>query len=399
MPDSATGAWTKPAELTDQVRRLWDKGRILAARIDGTPLFPLTLRLRSPGTQAYGAYFEEVRSWIKALVDGSRIRRGFGYDIEWDEVNHRQLGRNRVPRAVCVPTETDALKLISRQNQAIEFDQVLQETKASFPELLQWLIRKPLVALESASDWPRVLAVIAWFKANPRSGLYLRQLDIAGVDTKFIETRKPLLAELLELTLDRPAASLAKPATFEQAYGLRSKPPMIRFRILDEKLAIGVLRDIATPAPQFASLRLAAKRIFITENEINGLAFPDLPNSAVVFGLGYGLELLASAEWMTECEIYYWGDIDTHGFSMLNRVRSLFPRCHSLLMDKATLLKHRTLWGREEVPFRGPLDRLHPCELDVYDALVQNRYRENLRLEQERLSFGHINEALESLIS
>jgi hypothetical protein len=28
------------------------------------------------------------------------------------------------------------------------------------------------------------------------------------------------------------------------------------------------------------------ERVFITENEINGLAFPDVPGSLVIFGLG-----------------------------------------------------------------------------------------------------------------
>jgi hypothetical protein len=31
--------------------------------------------------------------------------------------------------------------------------------------------------------------VLRWFVANPRPGVYLRQLDIPGVDTKFIEVR------------------------------------------------------------------------------------------------------------------------------------------------------------------------------------------------------------------
>jgi hypothetical protein len=60
---------------------------------------------------------------------------------------------------------------------------------------------------------------------------------------------------------------------------------------------------------------LSAPRIFITENEINGLAFPDLPDGIVVFGLGYALDRLAAASWMADRAIHYWGDIDTHGFA------------------------------------------------------------------------------------
>lgn len=392
--------WTEPADLAEQVRRIWDRGRILAARIDGTPLFPLNLRLRCPNARAYSGRFEEVRNWIRVLEEGSRAKRGFGYEIEWNNINHRQLGRNRIPRAVSVQTEADALRLISRQKDALQFDRLLQATKATFPVLLEWLARKPLVALDHASDWPRVLAVIAWFEAHPKSGLYLRQLDIHGVDTKFIETRKPLLAELLDIVLGRGAnpQTGSQGATFEQSYGLRSKPATIRFRVLDEKLAIGALRDIATPAAQFAALLVPARRIFITENEINGLAFPDVAESIVVFGLGYGIELLGAATWMRGCEIYYWGDIDTHGFAMLDRVRELFPAAHSFLMDRETLLGHQALWGREDVPFRGMLAQLDPDESELFDVLVENRLGENLRLEQERISFGRLCQALQSVI-
>ncbi len=41
------------------------------------------------------------------------------------------------------------------------------------------------------------------------------------------------------------------------------------------------------------------------------------------------------------------GDIDTYGFAMLDRLRSYHPHIRSLLMDEATLLQHRPLWGRE----------------------------------------------------
>jgi hypothetical protein len=387
--------WTTPTDLADQVLRVWKKARILAARTTGEPLFPLALRLRRPDTRAYGDNFEKVRSWIRVLEEGARARRGFGYDIEWIEVNHRQLGRNRIPDGAAVPTEADALKLIGMENEASRFEQLCRSTECRFPILGEWLARKPFAALGHARDWPRILAILDWFRNHPNSDLYLRQLDIEGVDTKFIENRKPLLSELLAVVLDKGPEFCGAAQTFEQLYGLRSKPPLIRFRVLDRSLAVGGLLDIATPAAQFASFDMRARRIFITENEVNGLAFPDVAESMVVFGLGYGLDLLSSAAWMQDREIYYWGDIDTHGFAMLDRARATFPRSRSLLMDRETLLAHRALWVREDVPFRGTLPRLEPAQL--FDALVQNRLGEGIRLEQERVSFGRVRQAMQDI--
>jgi hypothetical protein len=168
------------------------------------------------------------------------------------------------------------------------------------------------VLLNLADDWPRILDVLAWFCAHPRSNRYLRQIDAVGVHTKFIEARMRLFSELLDIVLERDAAvSPGVTLSFEQKYGLREEPPMVRFRVLDRRLAIAGLTDITIPASEFAVLNIAARRVFITENKVNGLAFPDFPGAIVIFRLGYGVDLLQSASWLAGAQIHYWGDIDT----------------------------------------------------------------------------------------
>ncbi|MDT1894065.1 hypothetical protein FPK47_29370, partial [Acinetobacter baumannii] len=83
--------------------------------------------------------------------------------------------------------------------------------------------------------------------------------------------------------------------------------------------------DLAVPVAQFAALRSSVERVFITENEVNALAFPDMDSSMVVFGGGYGIERLAQAEWVRGRQVVYWGDIDTHGFAILDRLRAWMP--------------------------------------------------------------------------
>jgi hypothetical protein len=388
--------WTNPTELTEQISRYWTQGRILAAKIDGAPLFPLRLRLRGPDTKAIGQRFDEVRTWIRDLEDGSRAKRGFGYDIEWVGINHRQLGRNRIPGSISVPTESDALRLIGKAKDGRRFDECLESTVGVFPMLAEWIRRRPFLMLENADDWQRILAVLAWFRDHPHSGLYLRQLDIAGIDTKFIEGRRGLLSELLDAVESTQAKGrlLNGTRTFEQRFGLRNKPPLVRFRLLDERLAINGLSDLAVPAEQFSRLSLLVQRVFITENEINGLAFPDVPRGLVIFGLGYSLDLLSGAEWLRGQELYYWGDIDTHGFAMLDKLRAKFPVVQSLLMDRDTLLAHRSLWVQEAIPHIGHLARLTDSERTLFEDLQLDRVGPRVRLEQERISFGHVQRAL-----
>ena len=254
-------------------------------------------------------------------------------------------------------------------------------------------------ALALADDWPRLLDVVDWVCCNPRPGIYLRQVDIAGVDSKFIENHRVPLAELLDLALPAEAVETAfgGRAGFCRRYGFRDKPVHIRFRVLDPEIApfaTGTDQDITVTAQTFARLDLPPKRIFITENEINFLAFPATGKSLVVFGAGYGFDMLSRACWLNDCQLFYWGDIDTHGFAILDQLRAHFPHVRSFLMDKETLMSHRSFWDVEPRPESRELPRLTPEESELFDDLRFNRLGKHLRLEQERIGFKWVLERM-----
>jgi hypothetical protein len=168
----------------------------------------------------------------------------------------------------------------------------------------------------------------------------------------------------------------------------------VRFRLLDEGQHIGGLSDISTPVDQFALMSLQVKKVFITENEINGLSFPNVSEGMVIFGLGYGVDVLKAVPWLREKEVIYWGDIDTHGYAMLNEVRSFLPQARSMLMDEGTLLSHRSLWSEEKKPFIGSLQRLTEEEASVFENLKANVYGDSVRFEQERVPFREVERYL-----
>ena len=93
---------------------------------------------------------------------------------------------------------------------------------------------------------------------------------------------------------------------------------------------------------------------------------------------------------LKDAAIDYWGDMDTHGFAILNRLRTHLPRTRSFLMDSATLLEHRERWGREDKPTAATLSALTPAEAAVYDDIVSDRYGDRVRLEQERISWDWV---------
>lgn len=397
--------WTTPEQIRAQLQRRWDDGSLLAARLDGDDgeaLFPLSLSVRAPAAAALAAQFDEARRWIRALEEGAKPIIGYGYEIVWRDINHRQLGRNRLPEKIVLPSAEDALRLLGRLADARRFDALAGATLAAFPSLQDWVGRRALTLLEQAAAWPRILLILHWFVAHPRSGLYLRQLDIAGVDGKFIETRKGLLTELLDQVLPADAidAGVSGVRQFEARYGLRSKPVLIRCRLLDPACFIGGLSDLTVPVAQFAKLCPDVRHVFITENEVNGLAFPDVPSSMVIFGGGYAVDRLADIAWLGDKDVIYWGDIDTHGFAILDRLRGQLPHTRSILMDAATLLLHRSLWGSEDADkrFLGTPSRLTDEEVQLFAMLRNNELGERVRMEQERLGFSWVTQAITAAV-
>ncbi len=384
--------WATPAELRAQVQRLWDRGELLRDSVSDSIAWPLRLTLKAPGSADLASRFEAVRDWVRAIVATPHVR------FEWREWTHRVQGRQQLPAAACVDTLDDALALIGKTRPTEEFRALWRLTTDEQASLLPWLARRPLQALAMADRWRRLLAVVAWLQAHPRPGVYLRQVDIPGIDTKFIETHRGILAELFDLVMPEGAIdrSATGTAQFIRRYGFRDKPVRIRLRLLDADIpalpGCSGAPDITLDAASFAALRLPIERVFITENETNFLAFPASARAMVVFGSGYGWEALARATWLHACDMRYWGDIDTHGFAILDQLRSHFPHVVSLLMDRATLFAHRDHWGDEPIPARHALVRLSPEESALYDEIRFDRIRPNVRLEQEYVGYAWASE-------
>ncbi|MES2944654.1 MAG: Wadjet anti-phage system protein JetD domain-containing protein [Pseudomonadota bacterium] len=396
-------SWTTPTDLRTQLQKIWDKGQLLQPPEAGGTVFPLRLRFTVPSSTEMSARFDEVRSWMANLRQGSARLR-----FVQREFRHSILGYNSVPLEAWVDSLADALALIGKQKEAQRFAALQQLTMAQNPVLLPWLQKRPLNALALEAIWPRLLAVVSWLQNHKRPGIYLRQVDIEGIDSKFIETNRGVLAELFELALppeaiDALAGGYSGLSQFCRRYGFKDKPLRIRFRLLDPALALIPLQpgqadqDIGVTQSLFEQLDLPVGRVFITENEVNFLAFPSVAGSLVIFGSGYGFDVLAGARWLQKCRIFYWGDIDTHGFAILDQLRTTLPQAESFLMDDQTLLAHALHWGEEPKTEGRDLPRLTLDEQGVYDSLRDHRIRPGLRLEQERIGFGWVQQALAAL--
>ncbi|PLC49377.1 hypothetical protein CR159_13845 [Pollutimonas subterranea] len=395
-------SWTTPADLRAQVQKRWSQGVLLRNLVEPADLFPLRLVLKGPSSTDMSERFEAVREWVRDLQSQAKIDSKKSYRLTWRTIRHRVIGSNALPDEAWVDTPEDAFGLIGRGREVLRFADIVDETRTRMPSLLPWLARYPLRGLALADDWSGLLDIATWLHAHPRPGIYLRQVDLPGMHSKFIEGRRPVLSELLDIILPASAidTSVTGTSNFLSRYGFRERPLRVRFRLLDPRQALfpgGTDQDITITQDAFARLYPAASRVFITENEVNFLAFPALADSMVVFGAGYGFDMLAQAKWLENKVMYYWGDIDTHGFAILDQLRSHMPHVMSFLMDNETLTAHRGQWGVEPSPTLRELTRLTPEERSVYDDIRWQRLQNDfcVRLEQERISFGWLQRALD----
>ena len=380
-----------------KAKRYYESGRIQKAYMEQEELFPLKIPLRKVTQQAIKKHYGQIIASIKVLERSS-------LPCEYKTFRFPSIGEQRLPVAVLFSERGSYLKIIGKESSFEHFCSEYDTITSMFPALKDLLQHKPLLVEQESGKWERLLAICHFFLTHPRPGLYIRELAIAGVDTKFVESNKKTIDLLLIQLLDKRSYDSIiggfQNYGFERKYGLRYPQPQIRFRILDPDLHLCGLSDLALPIEDFATLNLRTKHIFIIENKVTFLSFPPLPESIAIFGSGYGVSYLAVAEWLNTGQIYYWGDIDTHGFAILSRFRSHFENVSSLLMDDATAEKYANLSVEEPKSsrFEGRLEYLSDAERDCFEKLKRGEYGEYYRLEQERIPFEYVREKVWGLL-
>jgi len=385
----ASRPWTTPADVREAVRRKWPA--LLVAFAAGQEWTPLDVPLRGPGPAEIGPRLADVQAWA---ADWARAARG-PLRVEYKQVGGRLVGTNLIPARAWLDSYEQAWELLGAGAELQRLGELLERTKAECPRLLGWVERRPVRALELAGDWASLLATVRWIDERQVPGMYLRQVDVPGVDTKFIGRHRGVLSELLDAQLDQSRVAPEAP-DFETRYGFRRKPDYVRYRLGTPDAAH---TELTVRADEFGAAPPGVARAYVVENEITYLALPLSADAIVIFGGGYAINVLESLTWLGALDMVYWGDLDTHGFAILNRLRHRFPGARSVLMDRETLLAHRSQWVTEPSPTNAALDLLTTAEQDLYRDLVTNAYAPAVRLEQERISFAALTAAVSKDVS
>ncbi|HSF98346.1 MAG TPA: Wadjet anti-phage system protein JetD domain-containing protein [Ornithinibacter sp.] len=385
--------WTTPADIRARAQKRWDAGELLSAYATGSAPPALDLPVRGPTPREVSAQLAQVRSWRDALVAGSRD--GTCYTLTERSIGGRVIGAVTLPDRVSITAYDQWWRLLGVAEQVRVLDVVLARTRRTHPALLDWVERFPRRALAVADDWERLLAADDWLVEVSGQGRYLREVTAAGVDTKFIEGHTRVLGEWLDAVVEFDERYPAS-RRFARRYGFSEAPPLLRLRI-DEGLGVlpSGISEVGLRVAEAEALRMAPSHVLIVENLATYLAVPVPAGGAVIWGQGFDAGRLGRVAWLGAApRVRYWGDLDTHGFAILNLVRSQVPQVTSVLMDRETLLRHRSRWVVEPRATRADLTLLTGAERAVYEDLVEGAHGPAVRLEQERIEWPWVLERL-----
>ena len=338
-----------PSDLRARAKKLFDRDARTWAADQQTDVV-LEVPLRPPTEREVLDDLNRVRQWVDAWRG---VSEGWGIELEWVVRNWSRIGSQEVP-----------VRAVLRGSDSIA--RAAGETGG-------WrLLVARLDELRSLAGSAASSVLRAWLRENPESGHLVRELPIRGIHTKWIESRRGLVE------------ALHRAGTGAPGLGLRELSPLIRIRALDPSLSFQGLTDVSAPVDDLAASTIRPERVFVFENLATLLAMPDVPRAVAVHGGGHRVDLVARLPWAQT--VTYWGDLDSHGFAILNRLRARGVNATSALMDMDTLFDHRDLWGIDPDPNVGVFEVLTSDERATLRSLSAEG---NVRLEQERVPWSY----------
>lgn len=390
-----------PEDIMRLVRQRYDNQ--CQPWLDGAGSWPLSFSLERPTQDAAMQDHDAVRRW----TDAWQAWRAPSPDVAFqtEKVEWRKMGAQTMPCRIAFATPECVADYIGKgaswRRAVLRRERLLER----WPCLANAGLGShfDLLANWNDTDFAILMALMAWFEVNPRSRLYVRQLPVPGIDTKWIESgRRATVFGILQKLHRHAIPSADEPIRDEdrelyKMCGLLRSPYRMRIMLLCPALrrAAGGLRDIETPSKECAALELAPQRALIVENLVSGYALPDLPGTVAFLKLGKAVPVVRNMPWMAGVPVMYWGDIDTHGFSILALARKVLGNVTSILMDEATLQAHldRCVRDTSRTP-NADRSALTPAECAVYAGLLDDTWGTSLRLEQERIGWPYVLDRL-----
>ncbi len=312
---------------------------------------------------------------------------GVGFSVTLKE--NKKTKQSEISK-IYFETLEDFICFVDKENEFRQFESDSLEIITQIPELKNLLSNLPKIIVENHKKWAELLLVCHYFIQNPQPNLYVRNLPI-DVSTKFIENNQSILRTLLDFLIGDKINT--EETDFFRRLGLQIEEPSIKIRFLDSSLSFHQsISCLSVWVSEFNGWHLNCQKVFIIENLTTFLSFPKTSSSIAIWGGGFAVNLLKNANWLNNRTLYYWGDIDIHGFQILSQIRGFFSNVKSLMMDSQTLQKFHT--GQKGGDYKIiEMVNLNIQEREFYEMIKSY----NWRLEQEKIPLNYVLNAIHPL--
>src|SRR5262245_27116029 len=125
----------EPQEIRRKADNLYPAYVQAWLRDEADAFFPRTI----PSRKTPPRDTNTARAWILRLRHESKETRGFGYSVEWTEINSRDHGRNQFPTRIVFETAADFLKFTEREAEFAELTTAIAQIRSKHPELEAWI--------------------------------------------------------------------------------------------------------------------------------------------------------------------------------------------------------------------------------------------------------------------
>lgn len=377
-----------PEEIKDQCLKWWKD--FLISCIESKSFFPKEInRIGKVSSKDILNQLSAHKRSIETLKAHAKGNKKFGYNLLCEERNFDKIGKQVVPVKILIESVEDYLQISGKIKEYQRFCKNYSLIVEELPLLIDWIKNNPQKLIEHET-WADTLKVCKYFIANPRPNMYVRQLPI-DVHTKYIIENKSTITSLLNFLI--PENINKEEKDFEKRFNLLSKEQLIRIRFLDKsKSPLQNITDISFTEKELRYYDFKVDNIFIAENLMNFLTLPQLNNTIAIWsGGGFNISYLRNVEWLKDKQFYYWGDIDSHGFHILNQCRSYFSNTVSVMMNEETLSRFQYSEGKQANS--QSLKWLNEGETKLYNRVRKN----NIRLEQEKITQSFADKKIKEL--
>lgn len=348
----------------------------------GEPFFPWEVRF---GRADAGETLGRLRQDIETLLSESHAKTGRGYRVDMADRRLRLHGMQSLPSRVWFDTEDDYLSFIGLRSEFLRLKSDIEEAALDAPMASQWLRANArcLLSRLPRGDGRALGLALRALHANPLPGCFAREIPLQGVSGKFIEGAVDLIADILK-AIESPAWRPGEDV--HASLGLKRPSRLIRAMLLD-----GARADYGLPLDRLCQPE-GVSSVIIVENLRSFLTLPAVSGVLALWGEGHAARALAASAWLRSMPVFYWGDIDPHGFAILNGLRSVIPSIRSVMMDQECLSAYSGLLAQAE-PLSAPrFDLLSPLEM----AAALQTQRDAMGVEQEKIPVAEASSAIKA---